>query len=86
MNLYNNLFSWICKYYFRFYVSPPKLLTIFQYMVEIKHIMVAKCNLFFYYHDAKVISFYNFDNTKFCAQHEKTYVNSIYIIGIMIVR
>ena len=30
------------------------------------------CNLFFYYCDAKEISFYYFRDTKLCAKHEKT--------------
>ena len=40
----------------------------------------------FHYCDAKEISFYYFCDTKLCTKHEKTHVNSIYIVGIMFVR
>ena len=43
----------------------------FQNRVQIKHIMVVKRNLFFYYCDVKEISFYYFQNTKLCVKHKK---------------
>ena len=39
--------------------------------VQIKHITIAKCGLFFHYCDAKEISFYNFHKTKLSGKHEK---------------
>ena len=54
--------------------------------VQIKHIAIVKCDLIFHYRDAKEISFYNFRDKKLCAKHEKTHVNSIYVVGIMFVR
>ena len=40
----------------------------------------------FHYREAKKISFYYFGDTKLCAKHKKTHMNSIYIVGIMFVR
>ena len=53
---------------------------------SMKSIAIAKRNLFFHYRDAKEILFYYFRDTKVCAKHEKTQVNSIFIVGIMFVR
>ena len=53
---------------------------------SMKPIAIAKRNLFFHYRDAKEILFYYFRDTKLCAKHEKTQVNSIFIVGIMFVR
>ena len=54
--------------------------------VRIKRTAIAKYDLFFHYRDGKEISFYYFRDTKLCAKHEKTHVNSIYIVRIMFVR
>ena len=43
---------------------------------QIKRIGNVKCNLFFHYRDAKEISFFYFRDTRLCANHEKTHVNS----------
>ena len=40
--------------------------------VQIKHIVIVKCDLFFHCHDAKEISSYYFHDTKPCAKHTKT--------------
>ena len=46
----------------------------------IKCIATEKYDLSFHYRDAKEISFYYFRDTKLSAKHEKTHVNSIYIV------
>ena len=48
--------------------------------VQIKRIAIAmaKCNLFFQYRDAKEILFNYFRDTKLCAKHKKSPVNSVY--------
>ena len=42
------------------------------FKVRIKRIVIAKCDVFFYYRDAKEILFCYFRDTKHCAKHEKT--------------
>ena len=49
------------------------LMLIFR--VQTKHIAIAKCEISFYYSC----------DTKYFAKHEKTCVNSIYIVGIIFV-
>ena len=44
----------------------------FIFRVRIKRIAIAKCDLFFYYRDAKKISFLYFCDAKLCAKYEKT--------------
>lgn len=39
-------------------------------MVQIKHILIAKCDLCFQYHDAKEISFYIFCDAKLGPKYE----------------
>ena len=39
---------------------------------------MAKCNLFFQYRDAKEFLFNYFRDTKLCAKHKKSPVNSVY--------
>ena len=70
------------------YLKKKNSFVLFYYLiwVRIKCIVIAKYDVFFHYRDAKEISFYYFHNTKLCAKHEKTLVNSIYIVGIMFVR
>ena len=41
-------------------------------MVQIKHIKIVKCDLFFHYCNAKEISFYYFCDTELCGKHQKT--------------
>ena len=56
------------------------------FWVQIKHIAITKCDIFFYYSDTIEILFYSFHDTKLCAKLEKTEVNSFYIVEIMFVR
>ena len=57
-----------------------------QHRFRIKRIAITKCDLFCHYRNPKEISFHYFRNTELCVKHEKTQVNSIYIVGIMFLR
>ena len=51
----------------------PKIYILFsKSWVRIKHIAIAKCYLFFHYHDATEISFYYFRDTKLCVKQKHT--------------
>ena len=56
--------------------------------VQIKHITIAKCALFFHYCYAKEILLYFFVIQNFVqnTQNTKKHINSIYIVGIMFVK